>query len=82
MLSNIRSLSGVYAFLLHSAVHFPIQQKGLWEQEKQEEDQFCFCLAADALRNAEISHWDCVCAVLQFNGFGNKPRANCETKVK
>lgn len=41
MLSNVSSLSGMYAFLVHSAVHFSIQQKGLWEQE-EEEAQFCF----------------------------------------
>lgn len=64
MLFNVSSLSGMYAFLVHSAVHFPMQQKGLWEQE-EEEDQFCFCLAAHALRNAEIRCWDSACAVLQ-----------------
>jgi len=53
VLSNLSSLSGMLIFLVDSVVHFPIQQKGLWEQE-EEEDQFGFCLAAYALKNAEI----------------------------
>lgn len=60
MLSNISSLSGMHAFRVHSAVHFPIQQKRLWEQD-EEEDQFLFCLAAHALRHAEIRWWDSAC---------------------
>lgn len=60
MLPNVSSLSGMHASLVPSAVHFPIQQKRLWEQDEKE-DQFLFCLAAHALRHAEIRCWDRAC---------------------